>query len=137
MLKHTPKELDVFLSISSKLTGFKEIELLATGMTGVYFNTITAHTNPQTVALFYKECEQILSLDNEKEISKAIKNELIPDSSYSGLAKQIITMWYMGTWNSEVISSSAYTQGLVWEAAETHPPGAKQPGFDSWSSRPI
>lgn len=137
MSKHTPKELDLFLNISSHLTGFKTIALLGTGMAETYFNTIVAHVNPKTVALFYKACAEILALENETEITEAIKNELIPDGNYAGIGKKIILMWYLGNWENEVISANAYTQGLVWEAAETHPPGAKQPGFDSWRERPI
>ena len=53
-------------------------------------------------------------------------------------------MWYMGQWAPSVnqatnlaqarnISPNAYVQGLVWNLADTHPPGAKQPGFGSWA----
>ena len=60
----------------------------------------------------------------------------MPDSLYNGLAKNIITMWYMGNWMNTVISPQSYVQGLIWGVAETHPPGAKQPGYASWSTAP-
>ena len=60
----------------------------------------------------------------------------MPDSLYNGLAKNIITMWYMGNWMNTVINPQSYVQGLIWGVAETHPPGAKQPGYASWASAP-
>ena len=38
---------------------------------------------------------------------------------------------------STQIDAPSYVQGLMWEAAETHPPGAKQPGYGSWAEPPI
>ena len=142
----------VFLDISVYLTGFSKIELQGTGMLETYFNTINANTNPLIVNAFYEEVRHILALDNDKKIEEAIAEKLMPLDKYEGLAQQSILMWYMGTWstlnydektntysliNGVVVSANAYTQGLVWEAAETHPPAAKQPGYDSWAHPPI
>ncbi|MBV8842250.1 MAG: hypothetical protein JO307_05505 [Bryobacterales bacterium] len=70
------------------------------------------------------------------------------------MAKSIIQMWYLGQWTqtplawreefgtnpsdfNRVISAAAYTEGLVWRAAGTHPQGAKQPGYGTWSAPPV
>ena len=59
-------------------------------------------------------------------------------------------VWYSGQWQPALvveeskslqtarnISPEAYIQGLVWAAANTHPPGAKQPGYGSWALPPL
>jgi hypothetical protein len=46
-------------------------------------------------------------------------------------------MWYNGNWGQNVVSGQAYIQGLIWDAAEAHPPGAKQPGYGSWAIPPL
>lgn len=137
MAKEKANARDVFLDISAVLTGFSPIELLGTGMLDTYFNTVAAHTNPDVVTFFYQEAERILSIGDPAKIHAEIKTNLLPKGCYRGLAQNIITMWYMGTWNDNPVSAQAYVQGLVWEASETHPPGAKQPGYDSWSKPPI
>jgi hypothetical protein len=70
-------------------------------------------------------------------IHTAILNDLMPDPFYNGLAKNIITMWYMGNWVNEMVSPTAYTQGLIWNVMDSHPPGAKQPGYGSWHRPPL
>lgn len=137
MKKSKVDDLQIFLEISVYLTGFNKNELLGTGMLETYYNTVAANSNPEILDFFYVEARRILSCGNEDEINKEIKLNLIPDSAYRGLAKNIITMWYMGNWGGQVINAESYIQGLVWDAAETHPPGAKQPGYGSWSERPI
>ena len=79
----------------------------------------------------------ILQLSDEMQINAAISSRLMQPSSYEGLAGAIITMWYTGNWGNDVITSQSYVQGLMWDAAEAHPPGAKQPGYGSWSMKPL
>ena len=64
-------------------------------------------------------------------------------------------MWYLGSWFpppeswfaaytkvkqndslQRVVSAVTYKEGLVWKAIGAHPPGAKPPGFGSWSKPP-
>jgi len=137
MTNNQTSGVKVFLEISVYLTGFSKNELLGTGMLDTYYNTVGANNNPEIINFFYAEAKRILRNKDENEINKEIKHSLIPDSAYRSLAKNIITMWYMGNWGENVISAKSYKQGLVWLAAETHPPGAKQPGYASWSDEPI
>ena len=132
-----PKNL--FLEISVLLTGFNKAELYATGMFDTYYHALQANTGQANFAYFFEEVEKILlENDNEPEkINQAITSRLMQPSSYNGLAGSIITMWYTGNWGNDVIDGQAYVQGLVWDAAQTHPPGAKQPGFGSWSMPPL
>ncbi len=137
-MESNKKSADIFLDISVFLTGFNKMELLGTGMLETYFNVVMNMNNVASVESFLAESEKILikNQGNEEKINNEILHKLMPDSLYNGLAKNIITMWYMGNWMNTVISPQSYVQGLIWGVAETHPPGAKQPGYASWSTAP-
>lgn len=137
----------LFLAISARLTGFEVVELEGTGMTQTYFDTLSKKTAAAVLDLFFEEAATILALQDEQAIDAAIRSRLMPDSSYQATAKVIILMWYTGMWYTGIGTSSgvastqidgpSYVQGLMWEAAEAHPPGAKQPGYGSWAEPPI
>jgi len=135
----TLDERGLFLQISVWLTGFDEAELQGTGMLETYYETVISKNTASDVRYFFDEVAKILAAgkNHEAQIEKSIASNLMPISAYSNLAQNIITMWYTGNWGSGVISGQAYVQGLVWDAAETHPPGAKQPGYGSWSMPPL
>jgi len=137
-MESNKKTADIFLDISVFLTGFNKMELLGTGMLETYFNVVMNMNNVALVESFLAESEKILAKNqgNTEKINNEILHKLMPDSLYNGLAKNIITMWYMGNWMNTVISPQSYVQGLIWGVAETHPPGAKQPGYASWSTAP-
>jgi len=138
-----------FLAISAWLTGFEQVELQGTGMVDTYYQTVIAKNSAADVAYFFAEAAAILAetAGDEAQTLAQIKSRLIPDSCYNSLAKNIILMWYTGEWytqtddpstiSSSQINGESYVQGLMWTAAETHPPGAKQPGYGSWAEPPI
>lgn len=71
------------------------------------------------------------------------------------LARSIVLLWYLGSWYrpedlknnsapgaaafipSQVVSAKAYTQGLVWQIAQTHPMGYSNLQFGYWSREPV
>jgi hypothetical protein len=128
-----------FLQISSYLTGFNEAELLGTGMLNTYFKTVKENNSSLDVQLFIETAATIITeaKGNDQKLNNAIATRLMPSSCYNNLAQNIITMWYTGNWNNNVISPQSYVQGLIWDVAEAHPPGAKQPGYGSWSIPPL
>jgi hypothetical protein len=130
---------DLFLKISVYLTGYNEVELQGTGMAETYYQAVLKSKPASDVAFFFEEVAAILqeSKGDEALIEKAILIHLMPASAYNGMAMNIITMWYTGSWGDNVVSGQAYVQGLIWDAAQTHPPGAKQPGYGSWSMPPL
>jgi hypothetical protein len=143
-------QLSLFLRISSCLTGFEVTELEATGMTEKYLSVVEKEAPAETLAQFFKESEAILQAgeENPAAINPSIAANLFPPSCFGGLAQNIVLMWYFGQWNPQVeaakslqtaqnISPNAYVQGLVWAVADTHPPGAKQPGYGSWALPPL
>ncbi len=144
-------QLDLFLEISAHLTGFNIAELKATGMATEYLSVITKESSPQILAAFFAEVLKILKsgAGDQDSINTMIAADLFPKGNFNGLAQNLIFMWYTGKWfpiteaanaNLETvrnISPQAYVQGLVWAAADTHPPGAKQPGYGSWAAVPV
>ena len=71
------------------------------------------------------------------------------------LARSIVLLWYLGSWYrpedlkknsvpaggrafiaSQVVSPTAYSQGLVWKIAQAHPMGYSNLQFGYWSREP-
>lgn len=133
--------LSTFLEISAELTGFEQVELQATGMADTYLQTIiTANQNtPDNLAAFFAETGLILARTRgcPPEREAQIRSLLMPASSYLSLARNIIIMWYTGTWDNKQINADSYIEALMWPAGQTHPPGAKQPGYGSWANPPL
>ncbi|MFC4634465.1 hypothetical protein ACFO3O_11140 [Dokdonia ponticola] len=140
---------EILLEISAYLTGFEKADLLGTGMLEPYYEyTLQQYLNANdgnTLRSFLLASKKIMDefAPDENAVIKAVKDRFLPYSKFNTLVTQIVTMWYMGEWNGNIISINGYTQGqayvqgLVWDAAETHPPGAKQPGYGSWAIPPI
>ncbi|MCB9592799.1 MAG: hypothetical protein H6719_08705 [Sandaracinaceae bacterium] len=129
---------DPFLAISAHLTGFQIVELLGTGMAAKYLEVTLLESDPEDVGFFFEAVERVLAPgQTAAKIRARIAGELMGVDHYRGLARQIVLLWYTGAWGGAVVSPEAYKQGLMWTAAETHPAGAKQPGFGSWASAPI
>jgi hypothetical protein len=71
-------------------------------------------------------------------------------SPQAQLAQSVVAMWYLGAWYRpgmkggggfppnplKVISSEAYTNGLVWKAMQSHPMGFSPFTFGYWSQQP-
>jgi hypothetical protein len=140
-------EFAKFIRLSVEMTGFSEAELAATGMGHQYFD----------------EFGTILGIPVR---TRLLSNGLGPadrmeDDFLGPLVRNVIRMWYLGQWKqlekswiallteierkafdefqlnvNRVISAQAYEEGLAWVAIGTHPSGAKQPGFASWSRKP-
>jgi len=139
----------LFSKISSLLTGFSETELKATGMLDTYYDTILANNSGDNIDFFFQNVSAILNApkQTDDDIEEGIRTQLMPDISYNALAKNIIMLWYTGNlydmagpnpgFTSNVVNAESYKQGLMWTAAHSHPPGAKQPGYGSWANPPI
>jgi hypothetical protein len=138
MINERPKS-QLFHEISALLTGFSETEIMATGMLESYYNTIAANSDRDDLEYFFRNVDAILRDPSRTEQSteSAIATQLMPNSSYGSLARNIIILWYTGNWGNNPVSSAAYIQGLMWDSGHTHPPGAKQPGYGSWANAPI
>ena len=144
-----------FLALSAILTGFDRVELLGTGLVETYANVVTTTVGQTISDQLWATTTQIIARygDDESQLETAIRHEILASPMFGPIARNIIQLWYVGTWNelpqswrnlygnnpndtTRIISSEAYAQGLVWDVIGAHPPAAKQPGFDSWSQPP-
>jgi hypothetical protein len=159
-IKNTEPDFWTFLAISEVLTGFSTAELWSTGMLDIYYYTVMKELDQEQLRAFFKVSVDILG--DAATMHQRIREEFIPiprDSKirpklqelpFQGLAQRIMLMWYNGIWTSidgnsaatpsistYMVSTAAYINGLNYATAETHPAGARQPGYNSWSKAPI
>ena len=114
-----------------------------------YFDWINTHAAPSSFAKLLQ-----IAKDNRKSTSDIIAKVSSSDDGTKFLARSIVLLWYLGSWyapadlkanssagarhaiSSQVVSAKAYTQGLVWQIAGTHPMGYSNLQFGYWSRDP-
>jgi hypothetical protein len=135
---------ELFLGVSARLTGFGRVALLGTGMTAEYLRAMDA-------VLPAGALDELLN--DERLQSDARVPELLDDAKLGPVARNLIVLWYCGTWTAlpddwraaygaspldtdHVESAAAYQAGLQWVVAGAHPAGARQQGFGAWAVPP-
>jgi hypothetical protein len=133
---------EVFLEVSARLTGFGRVALLGTGMADEYLRALDAVLPAGTL-------DELLAA-GERDDGVA---ELLDDAKLGPVARNLILLWYCGTWTAlpdewraaygtspldttRVESAAAYLAGLQWVVAGAHPAGARQQGFGAWAVAP-
>ena len=150
---HDP--LDDFLKLSAVLTGYDRADLHGTGMVRPYYDELVSIVGEAIVGELLGEAVSSLqgTGGDAREQEEAIRRKILDDEKLGPVARNVIKMWYVGNWyqlprewrdtygahardTDHVVSAAAYQEGLVWRAIGSHPPGAKQPGFGTWSQPP-
>jgi hypothetical protein len=144
-----------FLVLSTMLTDFEHLVLLGTGLVDEYYQTVTASIGAsimQELLTVSSNIHQQVGSD-PAQLEAAIRSEILASPKLGPVARNIIQLWYLGSWIQmpaswretyganpadvdKVVSVVAYQQGLIWPLIGAHPPGAKQPGFGSWNLKP-
>jgi len=133
----TKSTYEKFIVAASDLTGFPVSELEGTGQARIYFQHFEK-------VLGKKELAEFVDYLSKNKPEHSLK------TSYSALARNVIWLFYFGQWKrvpdvdvsktadniDQIVSSEAFRSGLGWQAIGANPPGAKFPGFRSWSQRP-
>lgn len=129
---------DVFMAISESLTGFSVNELQSTGLAEIYYKYILNQIETATFIEFLNISKNVLENSvSQDQLKIAITAEIIANPATQEIAQSVITLWYMGTWEGAYVNDRSYKEGLVWTVMHAHPPGAKQPGFKSWETKPV
>jgi len=132
---------EYFMNLSAEGTGFSRADLDATAQSVVYFDSVR---NIIGDAVF----GELLQLYHDGGFDAVLNSK-----KYGPIARNITKLWYAATWEqlprewrdaygsppndkTFVISSDAYTTGLLWAAIGVNPPGANAPGFGTWSDPP-
>ena len=141
--------VEQFLNLSRALTGFEKVELLGTGMAQEYYREITRIYKEAVTRLLF-EFKAIFEVYGERspDFEKQIQKRIIENIEFAQVAKNIIQLWYLGSYTNyndpaplifketHIVSPDAYQNGLIWQAMNSHPAGAKYPGFGSWELPP-
>lgn len=139
-----PDPLKAFVRLSAALTGFTAAELHGSGMVRPYWDFMSRIAGEHGMG-------RLLDVDAR---SDAALQALLADPHAGPLARNLITLWYLGQWvqlpydwrnrhgahaqdETHYLSADSYAAGLVWQAMHVHPQGARQPGFGSWSLPPV
>lgn len=147
---------DRFVELSAFLTGYGSVDLNGTGLTGLYLQTLDA-VLPAGVVDELLDAFGLLPAAPSGEEGAAGRDVagavILDDPKLGPVARNVILLWYCGTWTalseswraaygaspldaSRVVSAEAYQGALQWAAAGAHPAGARQQGYGAWSVAP-
>jgi hypothetical protein len=146
--------LEQFLSLSVHLAGFDRAELEGTGLVQEYYQQVVGVIGETNANELWGIARNLSGYTGD-ELDIAIRRNLLSNPKFGPIARNIIQLWYWGSWielpdtwrhqygtnpqqyQTRFTSPTAYQEGLIWKAMHTHPQGAKQPGFGSWSRPPL
>lgn len=147
--------LDLFLSLSSTLTGFSVPELWGTGMVEEYYKVVSSIIGDEMfgelLSAWQFTCDS--GPGDDTHVHERVTAQIFEDYKFAPLARNLTALWYLGTWTqlpaewrnvngawandvNFVVSAKSYTEGLVWKAIHSNPRAAKQPGYGSWALPP-
>jgi hypothetical protein len=141
---------EAFLALSELLTGFGRVPLAGTGQTDSYLCALDAVLPAGMVDELLRAAG---SLPEGAGREAAVGPAILDDPKLGPVARNVILMWYRGTWTAlpaewraaygaspldtdHVLSAPAYQAGLQWVAAGAHPAGALQQGYGAWAAAP-
>lgn len=148
-------KLDSFLEFSSRVTAFTVFELRGTGQADAYFDTVVGVVGDGLLGdlLAIDEAIRAETDGDDAARDRLLRARIFSDERLGPVARNILKLWYIGTWyalpqdwheaygsvdddSTFVVSAASYAEGLVWPAIGANPPGAKGPGYGTWSAPP-
>ena len=147
--------LDAFVELSAELTGFSAFDLHATGNAGAFCDTVARIVGDDVLdalAAAFAQARTEAAGDRDAA-ARLIRRDIMSDLRLGPVARNVIKLWYVGIWyeldpdwvdaygasEDNVtfgVSAASYTEGLLWPAVGANPPGAKGPGYGSWTGPP-
>jgi hypothetical protein len=153
----TPEFMGYFLDFSAEVTGFSRFDLEGTGQADLYFDTVLKVVGEdifgELLTIFHDLDKRAKKKYDPVILSEGLRSQILESSKRGPVARNIIKLWYTANWyelpdqwetwygadkeNSHFIPSpQSYPEGLVWRAIGVNPPGAKGPGYGTWSEPP-
>lgn len=151
-----PHEFEAFLQLSAILTDFTKFHLLGTGQADLYYSTMVGIVGKTVVS---EMCQVFRRIESEakgdpEQLETGLRAAILSDEKLGPVARNLIKLWYIGTWyqlpgswherfglagddRTFIPSPSSYVEGLLWTAIGAHPPGAKAPGYGTWTGPPV
>ena len=148
--------MDAFLTLSSTVTAYSRFRLVGTGQAEAYLETVVRVAGEGLVDELLAASERVhqAAAGDEAELLRLLRAEVLSDARLGPVARGIVTMWFVGTWyqlpqdwrdavgatgepeGTFVVHPVAYTEGLLWDTIGANPPGAKGPGYATWTGPP-
>ncbi len=133
---------EIFVQLSVEITGFDRSIITGTGLVDQNLRALRSIAGKPVM-------DKVLS-DWDANDPYSFEPDAIP------IVNNIVRTWYLGKWVAlsaaelralslpkggpaglnHVLSPEAYREALAWKVVHAHPPGAKQPGFGSWTEVP-
>lgn len=133
-----------FLDLSVALTNFSKFDLLGTGQSDLYYETIEQEIGHKTFEELLQTFHdlELQAQGDQSVLEQKLRADILDSDKFGNIARNIIKLWYSATWHSltsedkRIVSPQAYPEGLLWRSIGVNPPGAKAPGYASWKEKP-
>lgn len=149
-------EADVqdFADMSAALTGFLSSvlkpKLDPVGLARTYYEFALAQVGAPAMSALLNAFRAIKTQPPQTIANTLLETSSAKPTNQALIAQSIIAMWYLGAWYVpgvqggggfpptplQVVSSEAYTNGLVWKVMQSHPMGFSAFTFGYWSQPP-
>jgi hypothetical protein len=147
-------EIQDFADMSAALTGFQSSVLKPAldplGLAREYYVFAVAQVGQTAMTALLNAYRAIKTQPAQQIADTLLETSGSSPSAQAQLAQSIVAMWYLGSWYVpgvvggggfappplQVISSVAYTNGLVWRVMQSHPMGYSPFTFGYWSQQP-
>jgi hypothetical protein len=142
-----------FANMSAALTGFVATVLKPAldpvNLSGTYYAFAVSQVGQPAMDALLDAYLAIASQPPQTIADTLLETASPTSSSQAQIAQSIAALWYLGSWYKpayqnagtpgavvQVVSSQAYTNCLVWKAAQAHPMGFSPFTFGYWSQPP-
>lgn len=143
-----------FADMSAALTGFSSSMLKPqidpVGLARTYYEFAMAQVTATAMSALLAAFRAIKTQPPQAIADALLETSASTPSTQAQIAQSIVAMWYLGAWYIpgkqggngfpptplQIISSEAYTNGLVWNAMQSHPMGFSPFTFGYWSQPP-
>lgn len=147
-------DIQDFADMSAALTGFQSSVLKPAldpvGLAREYYTFALTQVGQTAMSTLLDAYRAIKSQPAQQIADTLLETSGPSPSPQAQLAQSIVAMWYLGSWYVpgvlggggfappplQVISSAAYTNGLVWRVMQSHPMGYSPFTFGYWSQTP-
>jgi hypothetical protein len=140
-------EIQDFADMSAALTGFLSSVLKPAldpvGLARTYYDFAVSQAGQLAVSTLLNTSRAIKGQPAQQIADTLLETASPTPSAQAQLAQSIVAMWYLGSWYipgqgiaQQVVSSMAYTNGLVWKVMQSHPMGYSPFVFGYWSQPP-
>ena len=150
-----PQQLDEFVAFSGAVTGFAQFDLHGTGQAEEYLATVADGAGDEVLAELLEAWANVRgeAQGDEALARTLLRRNVFSDPKLGPVARNVVKLWYVGIWYelppawidaygalernyTFMVSAPAYLSGMLWTAIGGNPPGARGPGFASWTGPP-